>query len=118
LDGVLHSKRQEVVATLPKEQPKTENKDQKSELYWLEVEDEPDELFLEKLANCTLDSWDHRTHLRIAWTMLKKYGRREGMKKIFDAISHFIQNSPRASKTTFHETMTYFWVHMVPNRSI
>jgi small GTP-binding protein len=76
---------------------------------WLAVEDEPDDEFLEKLLSYTLDSWDHRTHLRIAWLYLTKYGRREGMKLIFSGIKNFIANSPRTRKTTFHETLTYFW---------
>lgn len=80
---------------------------------WLEIEDEGDEEFLEKLIQFKLESWDHRTHLRIAWLYLNKYGRREGMKLIFSGISNFIRNSERTRKTTFHETMTYFWVHMV-----
>eukprot|EP00475_Leptophrys_vorax_P045763 TRINITY_DN9627_c0_g1_i2.p1 TRINITY_DN9627_c0_g1~~TRINITY_DN9627_c0_g1_i2.p1 ORF type:complete len:573 (+),score=143.83 TRINITY_DN9627_c0_g1_i2:163-1719(+) len=80
---------------------------------WLEQEDEPDEEFLEKLTNYTLDSWDHRTHLRIAWIYLTKHGRREGMKLIFSGIKNFIANSSRTKKTTFHETMTYFWTHMI-----
>jgi hypothetical protein len=76
---------------------------------WLEVQDEPDDLFLEKLKNYTLDTWDHRTHLRIAWLYLTREGRRNGMKLIFDGIKNFIANSPRTNGKTFHETMTYFW---------
>ncbi len=66
-------------------------------------------LFLEKVRNYTLDSWDHRTHLRLAWIYLKREPRREAMKHIFDAIRNFIANSPRTNGKTFHETMTYFW---------
>ena len=47
---------------------------------WLEVEDEPDDEFLEKFVTYKLNSWDHRTHLRIAWTYLSKYPRREALK--------------------------------------
>jgi small GTP-binding protein len=92
-------------------------------LEWLERVDEDDDLFLQKLADATLDSWDHRTHLRIAWLLLSRHGRREGMKQIFEGIKSFIERSPRTRRgadgkgdgrgTTFHETMTYFWVHMV-----
>lgn len=82
-------------------------------LEWLEREDQPDDAFLESLANCTLDSWDHYTHLRIAWLHLTKFGRRPGLQMACDAIKSFIANSPRARKTTYHETMTYFWIHMV-----
>jgi ADP-ribosylation factor protein 1 len=88
---------------------------------WLQREDEPDDIFLQKLFDYTLDSWDHRTHLRIAWIILQKHGRKEGMPIIFSAIKNFIENSPRTRSgagenkrgTTFHETMTYFWTHMV-----
>jgi ADP-ribosylation factor protein 1 len=80
---------------------------------WLEHEDEPDEEFISKLENCTLENWDHRTHLRLAWIYLTQLGRREGMSKIFGSIKNFVANSTRARKTTFHETMTYFWTHMV-----
>eukprot|EP00602_Paraphysomonas_sp_CaronLab_P008829 CAMPEP_0185018178 /NCGR_PEP_ID=MMETSP1103-20130426/987_1 /TAXON_ID=36769 /ORGANISM="Paraphysomonas bandaiensis, Strain Caron Lab Isolate" /LENGTH=539 /DNA_ID=CAMNT_0027547899 /DNA_START=74 /DNA_END=1693 /DNA_ORIENTATION=- len=85
---------------------------------WLEREDEPDDAFLQALDECTLDTWDHRTHLRIAWLFLTRFGRREGLEKIFASIKHFISNSPRTARpssrgTTFHETMTYFWSHMV-----
>lgn len=61
-------------------------------------------------------SWDHRTHLRIAYLLLSRHGRREGMVEIFRRIKAFIENSPRTHRskgTTFHETMTYFWAHMV-----
>eukprot|EP01114_Cavostelium_apophysatum_P022165 TRINITY_DN7928_c1_g1_i2.p1 TRINITY_DN7928_c1_g1~~TRINITY_DN7928_c1_g1_i2.p1 ORF type:complete len:515 (-),score=123.86 TRINITY_DN7928_c1_g1_i2:1030-2574(-) len=98
-----------VDATAKKE---SDSKDGRSELYWLEVEDEPDDEFLAKFENLTLEKWDHRTHLRIAWVLLSRYGRREGMKKIFEGIKNFIANSGR-TRNTFHETMTYFWVHMV-----
>ena len=80
---------------------------------WLEIEDGDDDVFVAALEDYSLDTWDHRTHLRLAWIFLTRLGRREGMKKIFSTIKNFINNSPRARKTTFHETMTYFWTHMV-----
>jgi hypothetical protein len=33
--------------------------------------------------------------------------------KIFDGIKKFIDNSQVSRKTTFHFTMTYFWIQMV-----
>jgi ADP-ribosylation factor protein 1 len=86
---------------------------------WLSREDDSDEIFLQQLEDATLGIWDHYTHLRIAWLFLTKYGRREGLTKIFDSIKSFIERSPRTKRsdvsrgTTFHETMTYFWTHMV-----
>lgn len=90
---------------------------------WLTREDDSAEVFLTKLRDFTLDVWDHYTHLRIAYLLLKQHGRREGMALIFRDIKAFIGNSPRTKRggsgggdtrgTTFHETMTYFWTHMV-----
>mmetsp|Transcript_55141 Transcript_55141/g.172903 ORF Transcript_55141/g.172903 Transcript_55141/m.172903 type:complete len:520 (+) Transcript_55141:89-1648(+) len=105
----------------PQRKPETEEEREarrKEELLveWLEREDNDDDEFLGQLADCTLDSWDHRTHLRIAWLLLQRHGRKAGLPKIFDGIRHFIANSKRTQRsrgTTFHETMTYFWVHMV-----
>lgn len=88
-------------------------------LEWLEREDLPPTEFLQRIDDATLDAWDHYTHLRIAWLNLGLYGRRNGMKRIFSMIESFIKRSPRTKRkdtsrgTTFHETMTYFWVHMV-----
>jgi hypothetical protein len=66
-------------------------------------------LFIGFNFRCKLQSWDHRTHLRIAWLYLTREGRQKGMKLIFDSIKNFILNSGRTHKTKFHETMTYFW---------
>lgn len=88
-------------------------------LEWLDREDVPAEVFLSQVADASLDVWDHYTHLRIAWLNLTLHGRRDGMEKIFTSIESFIKRSPRTRRsdtsrgTTFHETMTYFWVHMV-----
>ncbi|GLI58715.1 hypothetical protein VaNZ11_000468, partial [Volvox africanus] len=83
---------------------------------WLQVEDEPDDEFLRKLEDYSLESWDHRTHLRLAWLYLTRLGRREGLARIHSSIRAFIEHSPltaRRNGTTYHETMTYFWAHMV-----
>jgi signal recognition particle receptor subunit beta len=88
-------------------------------LEWMDRVDVPDEEFLQSLEDITLDVWDHYTHLRIAWLYLTLFGRRVGMEKIFSSIKTFIELSPRTKRsdtsrgTTFHETMTYFWSHMV-----
>eukprot|EP01006_Ploeotia_vitrea_P032583 TRINITY_DN64775_c0_g1_i1.p1 TRINITY_DN64775_c0_g1~~TRINITY_DN64775_c0_g1_i1.p1 ORF type:complete len:554 (-),score=86.14 TRINITY_DN64775_c0_g1_i1:132-1601(-) len=80
---------------------------------WVEVVDEADDEFLEKLRTYKLSSWDHRTHIRIAWVHLTRYGRRKGLPMITEAIRNFIANSDRTNGKTFHETMTYFWIHIV-----
>lgn len=82
-------------------------------LAWIEAEDEDDDEFLRKFAEYSLDKWDHRIHLRIAWLLLTRHGRRDGLPRIFDGIRAFIKHSQRTNGRTFHETLTYFWVHMV-----
>lgn len=101
-------------------EPEAQNPQEKLLTEWLERVDDPDDIFIEKFTSYTLDSWDHYTHLRIAWLYLNRQGRQEGMKLIFSGIKSFIENSPRTKAsstntrgTTFHETMTYFWVHVV-----
>jgi hypothetical protein len=86
---------------------------------WLERVDLPDDVFLQQFNTYTLDTWDHYTHLRIAWLLLSRHGRQQGMDLIFKGIKSFIDHSPHTQRrdagrgTTFHQTMTYFWVHMV-----
>uniref|UniRef100_A0A0G4HB31 ADP-ribosylation factor n=1 Tax=Chromera velia CCMP2878 TaxID=1169474 RepID=A0A0G4HB31_9ALVE len=41
---------------------------------WLSREDEEAEVFLAHLENFTLESWDHYTHLRIAWLLINTHG--------------------------------------------
>lgn len=81
-------------------------------------QDEPvielnDDDFLNAFELCTLTNWSHKTHLRMAWLYLTRNDRRVAVNKIFDGIKNFIQRSPIARKTTFHFTMTYFWIQMV-----
>ncbi|UJR20340.1 hypothetical protein I4U23_023471 [Adineta vaga] len=79
----------------------------------VEIDDDDDDEFLKQFESCTLTSWSHRTHVRMAWLYLTRDGRRTGVKKIFDGIKNFIANSQVSRKTTFHFTMTYFWIQMI-----
>ncbi|XP_037038799.1 uncharacterized protein LOC119076212 [Bradysia coprophila] len=72
-----------------------------------------DDDFLNNFESCTLTNWSHKTHLRMAWLYLTRNERRVAVNKIFDGIKNFIQTSPIARKTTFHFTMTYFWIQMI-----
>lgn len=72
-----------------------------------------DSEFLEKFEKCELKKWDHKTHIRMAWAYLTKYGRKEGSGKILKGIENFITNSKISRKTTFHLTMSLFWIQMV-----
>lgn len=69
--------------------------------------------FLNDFESCKLTNWSHKTHLRMAWLYLTRNERRVAVNKIFDGIKNFIQSSPIARQTTFHFTMTYFWIQMI-----
>ncbi|PRP77388.1 ADP-ribosylation factor [Planoprotostelium fungivorum] len=71
-----------------------------------------DDEFIRQLEDCTLESWDHKTHLRIPYVYLNRLGRRNGIKRVRESIQNYIANSGKTNKT-WHETMTYFWVQMV-----
>ncbi|CAF1644425.1 unnamed protein product [Didymodactylos carnosus] len=77
------------------------------------VDELEDDEFLRQFESCTLINWSHKTHLRMAWLYLTRDGRRVGVKKIFDGIKNFIDNSQISRKTTFRFTMTYFWIQMI-----
>lgn len=77
------------------------------------VEELNDDDFLNTFESCTLTNWSHKTHLRMAWLYLTRNDRRIAVNKIFDGIKKFIEHSNVARKTTFHFTMTYFWIQMI-----
>ncbi|KAF2444626.1 P-loop containing nucleoside triphosphate hydrolase protein [Karstenula rhodostoma CBS 690.94] len=75
--------------------------------------DIPPETLLERFYALDLDSWDHYTHLRLAYILLLTHGRREGKDKIFTTFKTYIDNSGKINGKSFHTTLTYFWVQMV-----
>lgn len=73
-----------------------------------------DDAFLAAVEDYTLPAWDHKTHLRLAYLVLVRQGRRQAVSRIMQLISDFIDHSPRTSRgKRFHVTLTYFWIHMV-----
>ncbi|RYH21089.1 GTP-binding protein [archaeon] len=83
---------------------------------WLERVDEDDEIFLSQIRDCSYKNWDHYTHLRLAYLVLQKHSRSEAVDIIFKLISTFISTSEYLKDTkrsTFHVSMTYFWIHMI-----
>jgi signal recognition particle receptor subunit beta len=82
---------------------------------WLAMEDNAPEEFLQQIALCTHHVWDHRTRIRIAWLHLQQHGRRRGMSATFAAIKKFLNDAPVdiTHNMQFHETLTYFWFHIV-----
>ncbi|CAE6499807.1 unnamed protein product [Rhizoctonia solani] len=75
--------------------------------------DVPPAKFLEAFEAINLPSWDHYTHIRIAYTILCMHGRQKGKTMIFDGIESYIKTSTQTTGRTFHVTMTYFWIQIV-----
>ncbi|KAF7298732.1 ADP-ribosylation factor [Mycena indigotica] len=73
----------------------------------------PSETFLKQFADIKLPSWDHYTHIRLAYPILSIHGRQKGKNIIFDGIENYVSKSPQAKTRAFHLTMTYFWIQMV-----
>ncbi|KAK0475528.1 ADP-ribosylation factor [Armillaria novae-zelandiae] len=75
--------------------------------------DTPPEEFISQFLSVNLSTWDHYTHIRIAYVILTTYGRQKGKNMILDGIKNFIARSPIASGRAYHVTMTYFWIQLV-----
>ncbi|KAH9484774.1 ADP-ribosylation factor 4 [Psilocybe cubensis] len=82
---------------------------------WLtrnETDCSPD-TFLNLFNSFSLPQWDHYTHIRIAYVILTKYGRKEAKDLIFTGLEKYISVSPQTKGRSFHVTMTYFWIQIV-----
>jgi len=75
--------------------------------------DTPPDDFLEKFKSYSLPEWDHYTHIRFAYLILVRHGRREGKDIIFKSLEDYIANSQQTKGRSFHVTMTYFWIQIV-----
>ncbi|KAH9484776.1 ADP-ribosylation factor 4 [Psilocybe cubensis] len=75
--------------------------------------DSPPDVFLEQFNTFALPEWDHYTHIRIAYVILTKHGRKEGKDLVFKGLEKYISVSPQTKKKSFHLTMTYFWIQIV-----
>ncbi|KAF5328803.1 hypothetical protein D9619_011526 [Psilocybe cf. subviscida] len=76
-------------------------------------EDNAPEEFLAQFDTFSLPSWDHYTHIRVAYVLLTKYGRQDGKNKIFQGLEKYISSSAQTKGRSFHVTMTYFWIQIV-----
>ncbi|KAH6919163.1 ADP-ribosylation factor [Coprinopsis sp. MPI-PUGE-AT-0042] len=75
--------------------------------------DLPAQEFIEQFGAYNLSSWDHYTHIRFTYLILVAQGRQQGKDMIFEGLAKYLANSPRTDGTTFHFTLTYFWIQFV-----
>jgi hypothetical protein len=77
-----------------------------------------DDLFLTQVADCSLRSWDHYTHIRLGWLVITRYlvtkqSLQNAFESVATSIEHFIKHSERTNGKSFNLTMTHFWCHMI-----
>lgn len=100
-----------------------------------------DEMFISQITDYSLNSWDHYTHIRLAYIFLYKHFHKHNLlhqehatiessnneyccdaidddvslvyQNIEMLIKQFIMSSSRTNGKSFHATMTRFWCHMI-----
>lgn len=72
-----------------------------------------DEEFLAQLTSYQLDSWDHYTHVRLAWIYITRLDIQSGYNGIEKTIYDFVNKSSNTIGKSFHPTLTRFWCHMI-----
>ncbi len=58
-------------------------------------------------------SWDHYTHVKLAWACFHLWGYADGFRRAEDAIKAFIAHSARTDGKSFHASMTRFWLQTI-----
>mmetsp|Transcript_51553 Transcript_51553/g.167322 ORF Transcript_51553/g.167322 Transcript_51553/m.167322 type:complete len:535 (-) Transcript_51553:125-1729(-) len=74
-------------------------------LSWLEEVDD-EEATLQQFIDGKLKQWGHKHRLLVSWLLVRRHGRKEAIRLLFDGARGILGDS-------FHETTLYFWVHMV-----
>ncbi|PPR07554.1 hypothetical protein CVT24_008750 [Panaeolus cyanescens] len=72
-----------------------------------------DDELLARFRTYDLPEWDHYTHIRLAFVILTKYGRKEGKDMLFKGLEEYIANNAETKQRTFHLSMTYVWIQIV-----
>lgn len=82
-------------------------------LAWVEDDQYSDDDFLSAVDEGTVQPWDHRAHLRVAWLANLCGDPHAGMAIACDRIRRAVEAGAGRQGAQFHATMTYFWVRMV-----
>lgn len=86
----------------------------RAEVISLEEEFDDENTCLAQFQDANLPSWDHYTHVRLAYILIKRKGTDEGFRAVEEGIRNYIQaNQVQTNGKSFHPTMTRFWCHMV-----
>jgi hypothetical protein len=67
--------------------------------------------FLAAFEAGTLEEFPHRSHVRMAYLLLRRDGRERATARILEGIRRFA--AAKNAHAKFHVTLTLFWIHMV-----
>jgi hypothetical protein len=70
-----------------------------------------DDEFIAAVESCTIDSFHHSDHIRLAWLYCQRFGISEGSRKIVETIQRLAAHAGQADK--YHHTMTLAWMRVV-----
>jgi hypothetical protein len=73
--------------------------------------DYSDDEFIAAVESCTIDSFHHADHVRLARLYCERLGLPEASRKIVETIQRFAANAGASDK--YHHTMTLAWVQIV-----
>ena len=59
----------------------------------------------------TPETFDHRSHLRVAWIYVSRHGRAVGGERMVTALKRFVAAVGAGPK--YHETMTQAWLRLI-----
>ncbi|BFZ02593.1 hypothetical protein BsWGS_05633 [Bradybaena similaris] len=74
-----------------------------------------DEIFLKAFEDATLpfENWTHEAHLRMAWNYIKEHGKDGAVPYIKLYIQKYNEKHRGKLRSTYHETITMFFIHIV-----
>ncbi|KAF6765434.1 ADP-ribosylation factor [Ephemerocybe angulata] len=83
-------------------------------LHRTESDSSPED-FIVQFTTYTLPTWDHYTHIRLAFLILAADGRQKGKDSLFTGLASYIAHNTQnqTNVRAFHFTMTYFWIQIV-----
>jgi hypothetical protein len=70
-----------------------------------------DDEFISAVESCTIDSFHHSDHIRLAWLYCERFGLPEASRRIVETIQRFAAHAGQSDK--YHHTMTLAWIRIV-----
>src|SRR5262249_28024308 len=73
-----------------------------------------DQEFISGFENCTLTSFHHRDHVKLAWLYLRSYPVLEALARFTSGIKNFAKAHGKSN--LYHETITWAYIFLIHER--